>query len=125
VLKSRKEFFKDLNIYTDCLLNLVDGLKKALQTSNENWSRIDDDIKFFAKQTFLIPIIFYYKYGCADIPSQSNIVSGSESRIKSFLKLDHTIRKTNHAATDILNFEEEPSFNSLECILISPISFGH
>lgn len=98
-------------------------LRKAIESTNGHWNNIGDDLAYFSKKTFILPIVLFYGRGCEVGSGELEINISEEKRAKEYRKLDNTARNANYAVMDILKFNGK-FLNTLECVILSPLTMG-
>lgn len=111
--------------YTSKTPEYIKGsLDSALRTSNGHWSTRASDQVFFSKKIFVLPVILYYGIGCTKGSGELDTITTKTNLVNEYNKIDNTLRNSNNAIRDILSIGNNRSPNTLECIIISPISLG-
>jgi hypothetical protein len=95
------------------------GLEKAIESSNGHWSNIDTDLKYFSKNTFILPIVLFYGRGCVGGDGELSLTVPVED----WRKIYKTMRSSNYAVLDILKFKDK-YLDSFECVILAPFKLG-
>jgi len=98
-------------------------LEKAIKSTNGHWSEAAGDKTYFSGKAFMLPVVLFYGKGCEEGNGELETNITEEQRAREYRKLNSTTRNANYAVQNILNFGGETK-DSLECVMIAPISFG-
>jgi len=101
-------------------LELRNALKKAILTTDGLWKMTDAEKRHVGETMYLLPVICYYQSGCFpgvidSLPSKTDASLLIKSK-----QADNMLR---NSLSNMMVFENG-KFQTLNCVLISPIIFG-
>ncbi len=105
---------------------ILRALKKAIESSNGHWE-IDKDEFHLCTTNFILPVVLFYGAGCKESEGVLGLSTdvALEKKRRDYFKLDRTLRESNYAVLNILNFDDGGKYlDNLKCTILSPISFS-